>query len=192
MSDLQKRNGSRRRGRAHNRKSGERYPSGQIKPTVLEQIEEAERRAADQEKATVLAQPHRRGERSALAESALGRFVLGQRLSHDCYVAGCGYAELVFRYYRAKGIPCPVRLNVGSGAGPADDTVEKWERRIDHVEIEIGVRDPHALQPLLNMILFDEDQPSAHWPGLRMGLEMLAVENDRDPFSFSVEKRGAA
>jgi hypothetical protein len=59
----------------------------------------------DDPQATVLAQPHRRGETSQKAESAFGRFCLRNRLGEPAWLAGEEYREAVQRFRILKGIP---------------------------------------------------------------------------------------
>lgn len=108
------------------RKAGERYPSGQLKrANTVQQIAEAERARADQEKIIVLSQPHRRGEQSQLAGSALGRFVLQQRLRVECYDAAERWATVKRKWLSAMGARLPEKIH-GTGADIPVELVNSW------------------------------------------------------------------
>lgn len=84
----------------------------------------------DQIVGTVLAQPHRRGDRDQLCASALGRACRRARLRRECYDAGEDYAALVRRWRAAKGAPSDLRLGGAGGEGPDQATVDRWRRTI--------------------------------------------------------------
>jgi hypothetical protein len=70
-----------------------RYPCGKRK-SRLEQIADAEQATRDAAILTVLSQPHRRGQRSQLAENPLGRFCLTHGLDRALYDAAEAYGNL--------------------------------------------------------------------------------------------------
>lgn len=108
------------------RKTGERYPSGQLKkPNTVQQIAEAERARADQEKIVVLLQPHRRGEQSQLAGSALGRFVLKYKIRPECYDAAEQWASVKRKWLSAMGARLPEKIH-GTGADIPLELVNSW------------------------------------------------------------------
>lgn len=108
------------------RKDGERYPSGQLKrPSTLEQIEQAERQRADAEKLVVLSQPHRRGEQSQLAGSALGRFILRYKLRYECYDAAEQWATIKRKWLSAMGAKLEIKVH-GTGADIPLELVNSW------------------------------------------------------------------
>jgi hypothetical protein len=108
------------------RKFGERYPSGQLKrPNAVQQIAEAERTRADQEKIVVLAQPHRRGEQSQLAGSALGRFILKHKMRSECYDAAEQWAIVKRKWLSAMGARLPEKIH-GTGADIPMELVNSW------------------------------------------------------------------
>lgn len=108
------------------RKTGERYPSGQLKrPNTVQQIAEAERARADQEKIAVLSQPHRRGEQSQLAGSALGRFILKHKLRSECYDSAEQWAIIKRKWLSAMGARLPEKIH-GTGADIPLELVNSW------------------------------------------------------------------
>lgn len=105
------------------RKPGARYPGGQLR-----KIADAQERLADAEKRVVMAQPHRRGDKSDLAESALGRFVRDHALRRELFDAALGWATTRQKWLGAMSAP---RLRVvertfGTGADVSFEVIEKW------------------------------------------------------------------
>ncbi|WP_457797618.1 hypothetical protein [Methylocystis sp. S23] len=115
----------------------------------MQQIEEAERIAADRERQTALAQPHRRGERSELAESAIGRFVLKYKIRTECYAAALRYCEKKRKWLAAVGAPLPDRLG-GSGGDIEFRKVREWAETI--LEWETAMRDAGGSSGLLSVV----------------------------------------
>jgi hypothetical protein len=110
-----------------------RFKGGKIKPPTLEQMIRAQQTAANAEKATVLAQPHRRGDADARLECALGRFVIAHRMDSGCYTAGQHYAKLRRQWLAAMGAPLPDRLS-GSGADIDMEVVRRWRADLNDME----------------------------------------------------------
>jgi hypothetical protein len=100
------------------------------------------RDAMNVEKLTVLAQPHRRGEREdQKQESPLGRFVMRHRLRTELYDAGIEYAGMVRCYYAAKlpagamrGIPQLPGDDRGSGNGVSPEKAIWLEKELRQLE----------------------------------------------------------
>lgn len=103
------------------RKPGPRHPGGQLKRLL-----DAERAASNVQKATVLAQPHRRGEESQLAGSALGRFVLRHRLRLEYFDAGESWASTKRKWLSARGAPLPDHPGGGTGGDVPIDVYDAW------------------------------------------------------------------
>lgn len=99
-----------------------RYPCGKRK-SRLEQIADAEQATRDAAILTVLSQPHRRGQRSQLAENPLGRFCLTHGLDRALYDAAEAYGNLRQKWRAYSGAPLPDRLG-GSGG---DVSLEQWQ-----------------------------------------------------------------
>lgn len=138
-----------------------RYPNGRLKkPRTLEKIAEAERAVAEANMLTVLKQPHRRGNRSQLAENPLGRFCLAHKLDRTLYDAGDAYGTLRRKWAAQAGAPMIDRLG---GTGNGEVTLEDWQRwgeRIREWEKEMkrgGGKDGLAAVVAL---LFDKPEPS--------------------------------
>lgn len=108
------------------RKDGERHPCGKLKKPVAKTIAEAQKAAEEVEKAVVLAQPHRRGEGSQMAESPLGRFCLQHKLRRELFDAGEAYATLSRQWASVWGAPMPDRLGGNGGDVPMEQAV-KWK-----------------------------------------------------------------
>ena len=106
-----------------------REPSGRRQRTP-QRIADAQKAAEESEMRVVLAQPHRRGNRSQLAESPLGRFVLAHSLDRELFDAGEVYAGLKRRYLAAWDTPLPDRLG-GSGGDIDSETLRRWRELID-------------------------------------------------------------
>lgn len=103
----------------------ERWPSGEKKrPRRLAQIAAAQRAAEEANMITVLSQPHRRGNRSQLAENPLGRFCLTHGLDRALYDAAEAYAQLNRQWLAAAGAPLPDRL----GGNDRDVDLEQWKK----------------------------------------------------------------
>jgi len=66
--------------------------------TTKAEIEAAQRQAGEREMSVVMAQPHRRGERSQLAVSSWGRFCLKHKLARELFDAGERYGDIYRRY----------------------------------------------------------------------------------------------
>lgn len=116
----------------------ERYASGRLKkPRTIEKIAEAERAVAEANMITVLKQPHRRGNRSQLAENPLGRFCLDHKLDQALYDAGDAYGSLRRKWGAMIGAPMADRLGGNGGDVDIDDwrkwgdLIQEWEREMD-------------------------------------------------------------
>lgn len=108
------------------RKSGVREQSGRLQRPSKEEREAARLRREAGERATVLAQPHRRGNLDQLCASALGRHVLDAGLRRELYDAGEEYAETVRRWRALKGVPVGLSaIGAGTGGEIADETVRR-------------------------------------------------------------------
>lgn len=150
------------------RRVGQREPNGRLQRPSREEREAARLRREAGERATVLAQPHRRGNYDQLCASALGRFILNHRtdgrgLRRELFEAGEEYAGTVRRWRASKGIPEPFLNSArGSGTGPSDEAVERLEKRVtamrSYVAKESGVQ---ALKWLDIIVLDDGEIPGA-------------------------------
>jgi hypothetical protein len=106
-----------------------RYANGRAKAPTAKEREAAMRALEDIEKQTVLAQPHRRGERSWLAESPLGRFCLAHGLPREYFDAGEDYASLKRRWLAAYDAPMQDRLG-GAGRDIDMEQIRRWGEMI--------------------------------------------------------------
>lgn len=108
-----------------------REPNGRLQreSTAQERQNEISRAQADAEMALVRSQPHRKGETSRLAESALGRFVLLYKLDEALYGAGMEYARIRGMWLAAMGAPREERHG-GSGGDLPMELVWKWRDEV--------------------------------------------------------------
>lgn len=161
-----------------------RWKNGRkARPKAVAQIEEANRAREEVEMATVLAQPHRLGNRSQKCESALGRFCLAHKLREEIYSAGGEYASLKRKWRAAKGVPMSERMS-GVGVEPDDATVYAWGARIDRCEeaiLDCQDIDPRAYGPAAIgcvewLVVDDKDLPATiELPDVFAGLLALTL-----------------
>lgn len=104
-----------------------REPNGRLKrvKTTMEKLNEISRAQADAETALVRSQPHRRGEASPMAESAIGRFVLAYGLARELYDAGLQFAHVRALWLATIGAPRDER-HPGSGADLEKSVADEW------------------------------------------------------------------
>lgn len=158
------------------RKPGKRERNGRpLRPTIWE-LKELQRAREETEKQTVLAQPHRRGERDQKAASALGRFCLQHKLEGELYQAGEEYGNLVRRWRIANCIPVQGRPGPSLGIEPDDATVQGWGRRILEIEDRLLRASPGIFGAIGWLILSDEDPHPVNGPAIIYGLRLLADE----------------
>lgn len=105
-----------------------RYPCGKRRPA--QRIADAQKAAEESEMRVVLAQPHRRGNRSQLAESPLGRFVLENRLDRELFDAGEAYGSLKRQWVSAWGAKMMERHG-GAGGDIDCETLKRWKELIE-------------------------------------------------------------
>lgn len=165
----------------------ERHPCGQrkkkIKPRTIEQIAEAQRAAEESEMIVVLSQPHRRGNRSQLAENPLGRFCLEHKLNRALYDAAEAYIGLRRKWAAVWDSPMPDRLGGlgGSGYDPDMEDIHKWEKLLNEWEREM-LREGKFLGRLsVYSLMFDRPEPTVKiYPTLTIrALYALAVMQGR-------------
>lgn len=138
-----------------------RYASGRLKkPRTLEKIAEAERAVAEANMLTVLKQPHRRGNRSQLAENPLGRFCLAHGLDRALYDAAEAYGVTRRKWCAQIGAPLPDRLGGNSANAVTLEDWRKWGERIKEWEAEMKrAAGQHGLDCVVSLI-FDRPEPS--------------------------------
>ena len=86
--------------------------------------------------AVVLAQPHRRGDKSQNCESPLGRLVAKRKLRHEVFDAGLHYGHKVWLWQAIRGVPVEIHASSGksTGEGPKDATVRRWNVEITRID----------------------------------------------------------
>ncbi len=97
----------------------------QRESTAQDRLNELARAQADAETALVRSQPHRLGESSPMAESAIGRFVLQYALPRELFEAAMNYARVRGMWLSAMGAPRDERHG-GNGGDLPMETVWKW------------------------------------------------------------------
>ena len=162
------------------RKTGDRYPSGDLKRPTQDRLNRMVADLRRKEQSVVLAQPHRRGSDHKWAASALGRFCLRRRLREQLYDAGHDYANIVSCWRGAKGVPRQVANgHGGSGAGPSDGTVRKWQADMIELERAMMACGTEAFLAVRTLVLdeadigIDQDEPAIE------GLTAIAVAKGR-------------
>lgn len=113
-----------------------REKNGRKSRRLVDRLNEANRRDHEAVLSVVLAQPHRRGQRSALAASALGRFCLAHGLDPDVVAGVEIYARRRAVYRAVIGAPRidqPVDGN-STADGPDRETVQKWKEHLAKIE----------------------------------------------------------
>lgn len=136
----------------------------------------ASRRLADLEQSIVLKQPHRRGEKSPLAECAVGRFVLAQKMDTEVFDAALQFQRRRTIYRAVVGAP-RIDQVAGSGSsvdGPDQETVARWREEIELVE-EAVEEQAGKLGMLIIDRLVDRDLDVKHMTALgKIALVALA------------------
>lgn len=147
-------------------------------------LEELEREQRLREQRQVLAQPHRRGDDSDMADP-LGVFVRLHQCGRECYEAGWDFFRLVYRWRRANGVPNEVRLEeVGNASGGEldDEMVHDWLAKIKRCENAMkcsGLPGFNAAQRLVLEAIFPEER---HIGPVKRALHSLAMELGKFPF----------
>lgn len=161
------------------RKMAPRTPCGKIKlrrPTMTE-LATLDREARQSEMQVVLLQPHRLGDTDQLCVSALGRFVKAHKLRREYHDAAESYAGLVRRLWAAKGVPTDQRSGeTGSGIGPSDATVRKWEKEELAVRTALMRVHTQAFLTVRRVAIEDREIRDEMAQFLIAGLKVVAVE----------------
>lgn len=104
-----------------------REPNGrrQRESTAQDRLNEINRAREEQEISTVLAQPHRHGDRSPMAESAIGRFVIQHAMQRELYDAAIQYAKTRGMWLAVMGAP-RAEKHGGSGRDVPEELAHRW------------------------------------------------------------------
>jgi len=138
------------------RKTGLRYPCGQFRRPSKADREAFARRMEEVEMQTVLAQPHRHGDRDQNCECELGQFFKrNKHLRRELRDAAEHYRETKRRWRAAWGAPTLDRIEGGGGIGPSDKTVKAWGREIIDMERAAFRAAPLAYVPFQWLTLQD-------------------------------------
>lgn len=126
----------------------------------LRQIIDAEKSAAMKQKAVVLAQPHRRGEESQLAGSALGRFILQHNLRREYFDAGEMWASTKRKWLSISGAPLPDRPG-GTGGDVPMEVFDAWlQADADAMRIMEAAGGIDGLSAVRRLAMDDFDLPA--------------------------------
>lgn len=140
------------------RREGQREPNGRVQRPTAAEREAARLRREAGERATVLAQPHRRGNYDQLCVSPLGRHVLNSGLRRELYDAGEEYAETVRRWRALKGVPVSLQaIGAGSGREIADETVRRLCARLEAMRAAIVTNGGLQTLSALDRVALDQD-----------------------------------
>jgi hypothetical protein len=124
----------------------------------------------------VLAQPHRRGNRSQNRSTALGRFVEDNGLRPEFIRAGEFYGSLRKKYDAAIGAPMPDRHG-GSGADIPMETVHRWRDQLFSLELAMIGAGVAALGNVEWLAVKDLDLPkNCNKNEAKQGLLVLSIE----------------
>lgn len=124
-----------------------REPNGRHKRAIDLQNEDNARQAQEA-MATVLAQPHRKGNRDVMCESPLGRFVLKYALERELYEAGLLYASIRRMWISNWGGPIEERHN-GNGGEIPEELARKW--RDDSAEWFIAMKNAGGMDGAMSV-----------------------------------------
>jgi hypothetical protein len=165
------------------RKFGHREPNGQLKRPSRGERESFAKRLEEAEMQTVLAQPHRRGNRDQRCETALGRFFIAYpRLRDELFDAAKEYAGLKGRWRAAKGAPSNL-ISGGaaahSGPGPSDRKVRAWGAQIAAIEQAVASASPLGLGPMQWLVVEDRETPPHQHFAVVAALRSVAVATGR-------------
>jgi hypothetical protein len=118
------------------RKNGHRWANGNLKQPNAAARHKNAQQLIDAEKSIVLAQPHRRGDKSQACESPLGRLVIKWKLRHEVFDAGLQYGRKVRLWQVHHGVQIEVHApSVGhSGAEIDAATMRRWDREITRID----------------------------------------------------------
>jgi hypothetical protein len=154
-----------------------REPSGKLQRRTVDAQNDYNRRMAELEQSIVLAQPHRRGEKSMLAESAIGRFVLRYEIDPVCYEAALEYARTRSMWASIVGAPKADRID-GTGGDVSEELAHKWRddtawwmRIMRDAGGETGVKG-------VNSLTVDNVDLPAGWPVVEVKRSLVALARD--------------
>lgn len=146
-----------------------REKNGRRSRRLVDRQNDASRRLADLEQSVVLKQPHRRGEKSPLAECALGRFILAQKIDPECFDAALQFQRRRAIYRAVVGAPRMDQPASGSSSeeGPDLETVAKWRNEIEMVEEAVLEGAGEHGMIVVNCLLDRDQEPRAAEVGKR-------------------------
>jgi hypothetical protein len=116
--------------------SGHRGANGNIKPPSAAERRRSQRQLEDNEKAVVLAQPHRRGDLSQNRESPLGRLAAKWKLRSEIIDAGFQYGRKVRLWQVNHGVQIEVHAPSAGHSGAEIDaaTMRRWNAEIIRID----------------------------------------------------------
>lgn len=161
------------------RKAGLREPSGKIRRPSLQALADLERSKRMTEMATVLAQPHRKGDTRQECATALGRLWISLKTDDPSLLhAGEAYGRLVRRYRRAWGLKTENMPREPMADEPEPTTmaeVEKWRAQIDHIEFRMMGTSFEVLSATRRVAIDGVDLVGKSRNDALIGLRIIAV-----------------
>lgn len=154
----------------------ERLPDGRIRQPTRAQLEAERKKAQDAEKEFVANQPHRRGDKSDLSGSAIGRFVKASGARIECYDAAGEYGALKSKWLSAWSAPREDRHG-GNGADIPMEIVQEWGKRISDMEnAMMSAGGLAGLGWVEDLAVYDRGEPKPFiWGSVVSSLMALAV-----------------
>ena len=141
--------------------------------------------------ATVLAQPHRRGNRSRQLADPLGRLCEAGKWHPTCYDAGLMYGEIVRQLRRAEGHRVIGYRFDGCGGEPIEDeTLEMYKAKVRNADWELR-RVMAGLPSLMVDLCYLELEPMHSIDKLKNGLVRLAVHFGMRKFFHALDEASA-
>lgn len=146
-----------------------REKNGRRSRRLVDRQNDATRRLADLEQSVVLKQPHRRGEKSPLAECALGRFILTYSIDTECFDAAIQFQRRRAVYRAVVGAPRMDQPSASGGSldGPDKETVARWRDDIETVEEAVLEAAGEFGMIVINCLLDRDQEPRATEIGKR-------------------------
>lgn len=124
-----------------------REPNGRPQRPSVERLKEIERGTRMAETATVLAQPHRRGDGDPWRVSALGRFCQRMKLRRELYDAAVRYLNVRRWWGAAVGRPRGFEnMTSKRGNGPSEETVRGWLREYMAIDLLLSTSPEKTLR----------------------------------------------
>jgi hypothetical protein len=130
--------------------------------------------------ATVLAQPHRKGQadpRDPFHESPLGKFVLQHKLDRLCYDDALNFANLIRRFFAVKGVPQIRSGHVArDGLELSAEAVRRLQGLLDALEGRLRKVSRNGLSAVRQLAFFEREVPAGQAEAAARVLAELAAQ----------------